>query len=556
MSAPEPSEGAAESRTNPTGLSARLSVAVFAIVEAVALVIWLVVGRFQWFYNDDWDFIAGRKVRDLGDLFHPHNEHWVTVPLLVYKLLFFMFGLRTFFPYRVVIVLVHLAAAALLFVVLRRAGVHPWISTAAGSCFALFGSGSQDILLPFQIAFTGALAMGLTQLILSDHDGPIDRRDRLGLVAGFIGLMCSGIAVSMTVIVGIAVLLRRGKRAAAFHTLPLAAAYVVWFAATGHTGYLSSSPTPGTVVAFVAKGFRFALRAIVKTPAFIHNPLLIVIALVVVVGIVFAVKERRTAGRTRELAVPAALLAGAVVFLAITGSGRQGFGTAYSGTNRYVYLVAAMTIPTIAIALDALVRRWRLILPVAVALFVVGIPANIHAASISQRSLKPIYAETKRMILSLPHAALARVVPRSLRPEQAHASWITIGWLLDGVKNGHIPEPARTAFVTLAQDNFRLSFEQVSGPTPTQRCHTLTKPLNATLKRGDVIEFSKNTIQITPTHRIFGIDPPLLFFPADGTRLVVLANAGSVRFDPVSIGWNWRVRRENTHTPAVVCTPR
>ena len=80
--------------------------------------------------------------------------------------------------------MVHLVAAALLLAVMRRARVRPWIATAAASSFVLFGAGWENIVVPFQICFTGALAFGLAQLLLADHDGSIDRRDRLGLLAG------------------------------------------------------------------------------------------------------------------------------------------------------------------------------------------------------------------------------------------------------------------------------------------------------------------------------------------------------------------------------------
>ena len=51
-------------------------------------------------------------------------------------------------------------------------------------------------------ASTRSLVFGVAQLLLADHDGPVDRRDWLALAAGLIGLMCSGIAVTMTIVVG------------------------------------------------------------------------------------------------------------------------------------------------------------------------------------------------------------------------------------------------------------------------------------------------------------------------------------------------------------------
>ena len=139
----------------------------------------------NWFYVDEWDFIAGRKAGDLGDVFRSHNGHWVTLPVLVFRVLYAAFGLRTYFPYRIVVIVLYLVAAALLLAVMRRAGVNPWIATAAASLFALFGAGWENIILPFQITFTGSLVFGLVVLLLADHDGDV-RPSRLArlLAAG------------------------------------------------------------------------------------------------------------------------------------------------------------------------------------------------------------------------------------------------------------------------------------------------------------------------------------------------------------------------------------
>ena len=139
------------------------------------------------------DFLAERTGGDLGDLLRPHNNvQWSTLPILVYRLMWTLFGLRSYVPYQVVLIALHLTAAVLLRTAMRRAGVGPWIATAAASLFVLFGAGYQNIVWAFQIGFVGSLVFELTQLLLADHDGPIDRRDWLGLAAGFSGLLCSG----------------------------------------------------------------------------------------------------------------------------------------------------------------------------------------------------------------------------------------------------------------------------------------------------------------------------------------------------------------------------
>src|SRR5271169_1851171 len=74
----------------------RAPVIVFGAVEVVALVVWLIIGRSDWFYIDEWDFLAARKAGDLGDLFRSHNGHWTTLPILAFRLLYALFGLRTY----------------------------------------------------------------------------------------------------------------------------------------------------------------------------------------------------------------------------------------------------------------------------------------------------------------------------------------------------------------------------------------------------------------------------------------------------------------------------
>ena len=92
--------------------------------------------------------------------------------------------MRTYAPYLVLVLVAHLALAWLLWLVMRRADVHRWIATAAVALFILFGSGYDDILGAFNITFDGSLVFGVAQLLLADHDGPIDRRDWLASAVG------------------------------------------------------------------------------------------------------------------------------------------------------------------------------------------------------------------------------------------------------------------------------------------------------------------------------------------------------------------------------------
>ena len=138
----------------------------------------------------------------------------------------------------------------------RRAGVRPWTATIVVAVFVLFGPGEQNIVWAFQIGFVGALLFGLVHLLLADHDGPLDRRDALGIAAGVLALMSSAIGILMAVIAGLAALLRRGWRVAFVHTAPLAAAYLIWWLAVrpGYTDTGQGNPSISGMVRWLRSG--------------------------------------------------------------------------------------------------------------------------------------------------------------------------------------------------------------------------------------------------------------------------------------------------------------
>jgi hypothetical protein len=345
----------------------------FALVATVAFVLFLVVGRRQSFFLDDWDFLAHRDGGDIRDLLRPHNEHWSTLPILVYRGLWWLFGVRSYLPYQLLVVLLHVTAAFLLRVVMRRAEVGPWIATAAASLFVLLGAGYENILWAFQIGFVASLVLGLAHLLLADHDGPINRRDWFGLLAGFAGLLCSGVAVTMTIVVGLAMLPRRGWRIALFHTAPLGAVYAIWWLTEARDAYVSPGGDLGSVARFVTIGIGAAFDAMGQLPG-----AGIALGVLLAVGLVLAWRGLDRVDVRRRAAAPAALLAGGIFFLVISGLGRAtSFGPEFARSSRYVYLVAALVLPALAVAAEAVIQRWRILAPAVVLLLLIGIPGNL-----------------------------------------------------------------------------------------------------------------------------------------------------------------------------------
>ena len=501
------------------------------MVEVFALVLWLAIGRREWFYHDDWDPLATRRAGNLGDLFRPHNGHWITLPILMYRLFFAVFGLRAYLPYRIVVLVAYLATAALLLVVMRRAGTDPWIATGAASLFAFFGTGWANIIRPFQVTFVSSLALGLVYLILVDHDGPFDRRDAIGLAVGLLSLLTSGVAVVMVSVVGIALLFRRGWRIAALHTAPPAACFLVWLLAIGHQGGVTRSTVPGDIVSFVAEGFREAFGALGPAAWFgaLFTPVL-------VIGIALAARQRRASGELTQIIVPLALLAGTIVFLTLSATGgRANTGAADARQSRYVSLVVAMLLPALAIALDALARRWRWFLAVGLALLLAGIPHNIHAAQTAQKPLNAIYDRTKRVMLTVAHDPKARTVPRMLRPEPAAAHQVTVGWLLDGAAQHRIPAPHRLTLFDYIWDRFLIAFYQDGSTGPRTHCTTLAKPHVFRLRKGDQLGVFGGQLVLTPAMNV-PLNPQLLLDPANGSSVRILRDLGPVRIEAFQKG--------------------
>ena len=496
--------------------SARAALVVF-VVFALAMVPLLVHwGDKWWFWADDWDFLATRTGGNLGDLFRAHYQHWVTLPVLAYRLLWVLFGIRSYLPYQLLVIALHLTAAGLLRAVMRRAGVRPWMATLVAGGFVLFGAGAENIVVAFQITFVGALVFGLAQLLLADHDGPVGGRDALALLAGLAGLMCSGVAIGMVLIVGLAMLARRGWRIALLQTVPLAVAYAVWSLASpkgrGANGYRSQ--TALQVVKFVGIGIGSAFGRLAQVPF-----LGFVLVALLVAGLVVAIRAAGPRVGRGPLAVPLALLAGAVLFLLVTGLVRSGQAAALAGArgtgperarqSRYVYLVAALALPALAVAADTIARRWRALTIPIVVLLLLGIPGNIEDLR-SYANLSSIdRAQFRREVLAAPRLPLARQLPRWLKPAPtASFSGLTLGWLIDSLPSGRVPSPGTLTPTQQSTLELRLALQRALVPTH-DGCRVLTATERFSLAAFHKLTLRSGTASIT-------------YLPVDGAPSVPL----------------------------------
>ncbi|HYK96128.1 MAG TPA: hypothetical protein VE011_09725 [Candidatus Dormibacteraeota bacterium] len=196
----------------------------FSTIAVAAAGLILVAGRGMGFYNDEWWFILGRSISDPVTWFAAHNEHWVTLHVIVYLGLHQLVGESSYLPYLAALMAVHVSAAAALFILVRRIR-DGWAPLAVTSIFLVLGSGFENLFWGFQMGMVGGLSLGLWALVA------VPRRPIVAAV-----LLLAGVATSGSVLFGVAAacvyLLLTRPRWAAITLLPVAA-YGVWWVVIG-----------------------------------------------------------------------------------------------------------------------------------------------------------------------------------------------------------------------------------------------------------------------------------------------------------------------------------
>jgi hypothetical protein len=295
----------------------------------------------QWFYLDEWDFLGFRGIR-LGNngIFDPHNEHWTTIPIVIWRGLFNLVGVRHYWIYAIPMVVAHLAVVHLLWRLMLRHGVDPWTATLLVAAFAVLGVGEENLTRAFQLTFVGSVAFGLLAIESVER-----KRQRLPAIWGICAIMCSNIGVPMVLGCALVAVVRRRFAAAAWAALPPAVVFLIWYALTGHNGTYTStdiaSLSIGGIASYVWTGFTTSMGGL-----FDSSPHLGAVIVSVLAG---AAVARRN--------VPAALVCTAVVLYIFVGFGRLQYGVSQATASRYSYIAVALCLPLIGQLITMLVKR-------------------------------------------------------------------------------------------------------------------------------------------------------------------------------------------------------
>jgi hypothetical protein len=340
------------------------------IVLSLLVAVWvLYITSYKTFFYDEWDFIVQNRPWDLNLMLQAHNEHWVTIPILVWKVLFVLFGIRSYVPYEAALLAVHAAAVLLMFQFVRR---HSGEVPAFGAALILLvlGGGGMDIVWAFQIQFIGSVAFGLLAMLLIEdgHATPVRLAGSSGALLG--SLMCSGVGVAFLAATAALIVFDRDHRRYFPALIVPTLAFVTWFAfyGAGLPG-TPGAPCPtcapsgfqadvhrgpvgfeylGSLALFVVYGVKASLAALFAAEPDVGTILLPVAA--VSIGIQLYRTRRMASWRI-------AMLVGVVGWFTLVGLGRSSRGPNGAEDSHYLYIGAVFLLPLVADAVRDL--PWR-----------------------------------------------------------------------------------------------------------------------------------------------------------------------------------------------------
>ena len=381
--------------------------------------------RYDFFY-DEWDYVLGAPTWTLKSYFMPHNEHWSTLLMLWYKVALSVFGARNYHVFMAALLVVDAAVACLLFVLIRqRSG--DVLAIAAAILMLGLGRGSEDILAAFQIGFTGAVAFGLTATLLVQGQNLPVWRLVLASAALLCALMTQGTGLFWWVLVGVDLLFSPARRHYLWILVGPLLAYLVWFAAIGHTTIGShrssfSAEALLQLASYVPTGIGAAFAGVFGL-SYRWNELAFAAA-AAAVGIVWF----KRGWKIDSLVLGAS--AGLVAQFVLTGLVRAQLGDSEAASPRYVWVAAVFVLLILADAARGL--PWNRFTQVSLVLIVV-VALVLNGRFLHQQALDKNYLFAKQDA-ELQVTWMLRQAPDldgNAKPDATLMPQVTVGRYLD-----------------------------------------------------------------------------------------------------------------------------
>lgn len=307
--------------------------AVLILLVITAGVFLMYAGRHLTFMADEWLWIQHLRSGGIDSFLQPYNDHFVLVPIAVYRLLFAMVGISDYTAYRAVGVALALVCAVLLYVLVRRR-LGAWLALVPTALLLFMGTAAEDVLWPLQIAFLGSVAGGLGALILLE-----DRRsDALAALLLVFSIASSGVGLAFLVASFVILLAQRDHLRRFWIVAVPMLVFVVWYVGWGESQPITVHAmlsAPKVVVSAAAElaaamaGKRTLSSTSVES---VWGPLIAIVGVTA-----FVISWRRVGGRSLTPLLLAAI-AGLLTYWALIALQRSGFRN--RDTSRYLYVGA------------------------------------------------------------------------------------------------------------------------------------------------------------------------------------------------------------------------
>lgn len=299
-------------------------------------------------------YIAGRGgvSGDHASIFAVYAGHWQPVLMSLYIVLWWMFGLHSYVPYVLPAILTHLLICTMLYTLLRRLGVGPWVALVPVWLLLWYG-GAGDAWLsdaPFALAWPVAFGVVALNVLVHRPDRSWARWVACGLLTVALGISITSVVVLL--LVGLFLLGSQGWRASLRVTLLPAAVFAVWFLGWGRHGGRAHVSTD-ILLALPRDALSVLVLPLGDVTAIPGAGVLLTLC---VVGT--AVLARVGSPPLRALAIAGIAAAAAQTCLSVLANAAFG-GVESMSVGRYRYVIFTMLVPAVGLALDVVSRRAR-----------------------------------------------------------------------------------------------------------------------------------------------------------------------------------------------------
>lgn len=522
-------------------------------VGAFGLILYL-ARRFD-FYYDEWDFVLGAPHWTLRDYFVPHNEHWSTLPSVIYKALFLTVGAHSYLPFMGAVLLLHVATAFLLFMMIRRRS-GDLLGLASAAMMLFLGRGFENILWAFQVGFVGSIVFGLLAMYLLDT---ATARTAGALVASaslVLSLASSGIGLFFCGALAVDLLLDRSRRHYLWVLIAPAVAYTLWYVKFGlqyagvHRSPLSLTALQ-QLVGYVPLGIGAAMAGLFSLSVNWSQ-----LALAVLTAGLAVVWYR--AGKVGSRVVGAAV--GLILQFALTGLVRAQFGDLQAGSPRYVYIGSVFLVLILTDAVRELPWRglWRPALAAVVIMSIGWNAVHLRQAAASkdvQFAFQKAELRTVWLFRDAPGIDLNARIDPVLMPQVSVGAYLRsreqLGSPLPDITPGGLQELDPHAVNQAMRNMMPIKIESTDPPGKVTQCRSSSAGggIDITLAGGSTaVLHSSRLAQVQLSTWVMGDQPDtpgiVLRTAADGSATVILPDTGQ--------GIDWHVRGQDSAAAAVV----